>query len=188
MSLGGEPVQHGVTLTKPQIIALAFVAVVVAGLAMSLGYVGGRTLNRTGGSASVKSPANESREGVLSHLATQARPNTPGASFVELPPPPSEHWESPGPRTRPAQARGLVQRPSLEPKPGQRFLQVAEAGLGVADCVSAELLRRGFKGQIAAGRDTSSYRVLVGPLRSDEIASTTSALRQIGFSPFLKVY
>jgi cell division protein FtsN len=188
MSLGEEPVRHGVTLTRPQIIALAFVAVVVAGLAMSLGYVGGRTLNRGGGSPSVKSPESESQDGVLSHLATQARPKTSGASFVELPPPPSEDWESPGPQARAAHARGFVQRLSLEPKSGQRFLQVAEAGRGVADCVSAELVRRGFKGQIVAGKDTSAYRVLVGPLQSAEIASTTSALRRIGFSPFQRVY
>ncbi|MCE5309848.1 MAG: hypothetical protein LLG20_19610 [Acidobacteriales bacterium] len=178
MSVDEVPVQHGVTLTRPQIIALAFVAVVVAGLAMSLGYVGGRTLKPAGGIPSAKGAENQSQD----------FPDASGASFVELPPPPSEHWETPGPRAGAAHTRGSVQHLSLKPRSGQRYLQVAAAGRGVADSVWAELARRGFQGGIVADTDASSYRVLVGPLQPNEIASTASSLRQIGFSPFLKVY
>lgn len=170
MYLSDLPTRRVAMLTSRQLTALSFLAVAALGVSLCLEYARGRALNPT-----------------FFYPAANDRLIYSSTPFVELPPP-LEHGKQSEVSLGPKLAVGFTEFISPELRPDQRFLQVASTNRGVADCVLVELGRKGFSGRIAPGTDAGTYRVLVGPLARSEITRTKSALEQIGFTTFLKVY
>jgi cell division protein FtsN len=154
--------RQALVLESRQLTAVSLGAVLLVGLVAGIGYVAGRSVS-------------------AGQLATAPAP------AIEAPAPaPPAVTVAPAPSPLPA----TVEPSYLDPEQarGQRFLQVCAVERGVAEVFLEVLARKGFTGRIAPGPDAKTFRVLVGPLTTTEIAETRSALERAGFTAFVRNY
>jgi hypothetical protein len=188
LGLNEAPIQQGVMLTSRQLAAVMLVVVLLVGLATAFGYVTGRLIASELRTQSVAETDAGLPNSILPKPTSERTPPLPAMPSVEPAPAPRE----PGIQTvrgvPPAPAIYSSQLISPKPNPGQKFLQVAAADRVVAGLFVERLARRGFPARVVPGPDASTYRVLVGPLTSSEIANTNSALERARFTAFVRVY
>jgi hypothetical protein len=188
MRLNEAPIHQGVMLTSQQWAAGMFLVVLLVGLATAFGYVAGRSATSELCTQSVAETEAGLSHKILPKPTSEKAPAVSLASSAEHAPAPREREGQTAKVARPAPVLYSPQLISPEPNPGQRFLQVAAADLVVAALFVEGLARRGFPGRIVPGPDARTYRVLVGPLTSSEIAMTNVALERAGFTAFVRVY
>ena len=85
---------------------------------------------------------------------------------------------TPAPRETPA---------TVEPRPGQTFLQVAAVAQPQAGAVVETLKAKGFPARLTAGPNSTIFRVLVGPYSDAATLGKAKAdLENAGFHPIMR--
>ncbi len=172
-----ETGEFEVLLGNKQLLSIFFIVVILLGVFFTMGYILGRSSSGTGDSA-----AQARREAPSAGGAQQREPAALGYAPAKQPEPPTE--TTPPPAEQAATAAPAAQPPaSLEPQPGETYLQVMAVNKPVAEVVADVLKRKGFRSLVAAGPSESLFRVLVGPLAdADAVAKTRVELIEAGFN------
>jgi cell division septation protein DedD len=84
-------------------------------------------------------------------------------------------------------AEGGTTKTGLPPK-GSQFMQVAAVGRAEADVVAKVLRGKGLPVWIAPTDKDAIFRVLVGPIQTEQKAKTRETLEGLGFKPFPRSY
>jgi hypothetical protein len=77
---------------------------------------------------------------------------------------------------------------TVSPSPGDIYLQVSAPAPAAAGSVVETLKRKGINAVLAPGPDSTTVRVLVGPLVPADIPDTRTQLENAGFKPFVRKY
>jgi hypothetical protein len=77
---------------------------------------------------------------------------------------------------------------TVTPSPGDIYLQVSAPAPAAAGSVVETLKRKGINAVLAPGPDSTTVRVLVGPLVPADIPDTRTQLENAGFKPFVRKY
>ncbi len=184
-------------LESRQMTAIAFGVVLVIGIVACTAYLVGRRLPERA-AASGPAPSVHTRRArtaprpaVSSPLPeTKAAPATPAPQAVSVPAPAppvqAQAVKPPAPVQNPAPAvssTGLIQ-----PEKGQNFLQVGNLTPDTVKPFVESLNAKGFRAKLAPGADSNSVRILIGPLKSAEVAPISADLTKAGFANFPKFY
>ncbi|MEZ5400414.1 MAG: SPOR domain-containing protein [Bryobacteraceae bacterium] len=100
----------------------------------------------------------------------------------------------PGPAAKAPEPVAVAPVPAVAPASpvagtggGEMFFQVAALDKAMADVSADYLTRKGLPARVGAGPSATVFRVLVGPLASEEETNRIKAsLEELGFHPFLK--
>jgi hypothetical protein len=187
-----EAGEFELVLGNKQLLLVFFIIVVLLGVFFTMGYVVGR--NSAPLVAAVP-PAAASRSAPPPAVAPsqQAAPAQPMQPTAESAPPTNPSAETPpAAEKRPAEAATPApeQRPLevppmpgavTQPEPGRIYMQVLATAKPEAEVLVDVLSRRGFQAIIAPGPNERLFRVLVGPIKEEDIGQTKTQLEQAGF-------
>ncbi len=195
-----QPVGFQIVLGNRQLAAVLFMAIVLAGMLMTVAYLTGRLTKPeragpTDGSFERKraeqlivvDPPEEASKppclGPKKAAGDTANHSTlPGPSEIAATSP-----LPPGPINVPAPP--IQPSAGDDPSPLKRYLQVIAIDRPRADSFAAYLASRSLTTRVVPGPDENTYRVLVGPIRGQsEMARTRSVLEEAGLVSFERVY
>ena len=177
---GGEAEESSSPLSQAEkqrrIVVYALNATLLAGLSLALVYLGGRVMETRAAAKTSAPPApaaviqsvtrTEAKPAALPHPApSQTTVITPIAQ-QQSQTPPVKHYSG----------------PMIEPKPGERYLQIGAYGPTFTRGFVEELKDQGFHPVVAAGPTEDVYRVLIGPLDAASIESIQAQLGQAGIT------
>lgn len=131
--------------------------------------------------AASESPRPESTKPVAPDLAVAQPVTKPAAAPAAPVKPPAS---APAPAARPAAPGGS----RVQPAAGDIYLQVSAPAPAAAGSVVDALSKKGVSAVIADGPDSSTVRVLVGPLVPADIPAERARLESAGFKPFVRKY
>jgi cell division septation protein DedD len=95
------------------------------------------------------------------------------------------------PAATPPAARTIEVGPvsTLQPQPGQTFLQVSAVAKAEAEILTELLVKKGFRAVVAPGPTDKLYRVLVGPAKDTaDLSRIKGDLEQAGFKSIVRKY
>ena len=163
------------------LLGIFFAVVVLCAVFFTLGFVLGR--NQVAQQASVSPPAQQQP------APTSSGPQARDLTFydrVEKPPPSETLPQSKPTESKPAEPAAGAKPPSADGKP--IYLQVADVSQEAdAKRLLSELHKLGFDSEIRPPKEDKLYRVMVGPLESDELATAAQhRLEAQGFRGILR--
>ena len=137
---------------------------------------GGRPQAASGGAAASENPPPSAAEPPKEDAG-----GSPPAGAPELTAQPAQQTD-----TKPATPPPAAAPASVEPAPGETYLQVTAVKQEVAETVSKTLKDKGFPAVLSPG-PAGKTRVLVGPYADlAKLGQAKAELERLGFSPFVK--
>jgi len=161
-----------------RIVVYALNATLLAGLSLALVYLGGRVLETR---AAAKTSAPQAPATVITSVAPAetkpaALPVT-GKSVVT-----ASHATVIVPVAQQTSPLKRYAGPMIEPKPGERYLQIGAYGPTFTHAFVEELKGQGFHPVVAVGPTEDVYRVMIGPLDAASMERTQAQVEQAGIS------
>ena len=176
----GEPEQGASPLGQAEkqrrIVVYALNATLLAGLSLALVYLGGRVMETR---AVAKTSTPKAPAAVIQPVSrTETKPaalQQPAASQTTVITPVAQQQTQTPPVKR-------YSGPMIEPKQGERYLQIGAYGPTFTRGFVEELKDQGFHPVVAAGPSEDVYRVLIGPLDVASLESTQAQLERAGIT------
>ena len=173
-----EDGEFELVMGNKQLLSVFFLVVVLLGVFFTMGYIVGRNSTPL---LAAEQPAPKDAPPIV---VDTGRVETPGeVAFV--PPVPQATQDAPEPE--PTAPQGL-----LEPRSGERYLQVLATARTEADLVAGKLRKKGYAAHVTSGPSPVLFRVLVGPFsesETSELSKTREALAgALGSRPIMRKY
>ena len=210
--------EYELVLGNRQLLSGFFFVVVLFGIFFTMGYFVGRHSSagtvkaeqppirtteppaQVASSAPVDAPTPEpGKASVLTAEPAKSEPPvaTPVTKPVETRPVETKPAEKKPVETAKAKPEPVKPVPAPPSKPaggvttpgaGEIYLQVSAPAPAAAGSVVETLKRKGIQSVLAPGPDSSTVRVLVGPLVPADIPNARTQLESAGFKPFVRKY
>jgi hypothetical protein len=152
-----------------------FAAIVAVGLALSCLYVGGRIVNAR-----------------RAHRTAPAAIRVASLNQASVAPIPAARPPASSPVVRPSKPKTSTASPVwsiVNPRPGERYLQVAAIPARTIDPFLEQLEAKGFKPVIAPCPTDGLYRILIGPYtRAEALADARVAVEAAGLQVMVREY
>lgn len=194
-----EEGEFELVLGNRQLLSVFFIGVVLLGVFFTMGYIVGR--NTAPISSQIAEGEPVSRPTVVEQATARSGPPAPVDTSVRPSPvEPAKPKEIPRvepPPPKSALARELKQQLPPEPKPARAtstgaakgtFLQVAATKQTEAGLLADVLTKKGFPSTVAPVPDSPLFRVLVGPLRDNDVGPTREGLDKAGFKAIIRKF
>jgi cell division protein FtsN len=197
-----ETGEFELVLGNRQLLSGFFIVVILFAVFFVMGYIVGR--NST--PATQLAASHDQNSGAAAPSAARPQPasgtvpepqNPPsanaeppkedtGGSAASEPQPTTKPAQSPPPKTEPPAPATPAAPTTVEPAPGETYLQVSSLKQEVAETVARTLKDKGFPAVLSPG-PPGKTRVLVGPY-SDlaKLGQAKAELERLGFQPFVK--
>ena len=179
-----EDGEFELVMGNKQLLSVFFLVVVLLGVFFTMGYIVGR--NSTPLLAAEQPAPKDAPPIVIDPRGEEApRASQLPVGEVAFTPPPVA---APAPRDpEPSTPQGL-----LEPRSGERYLQVLATARTEADLVAETLRKKGYTAHVTSGPSPALFRVLVGPFsesETSELSKTREELVGAGFQrPIMRKY
>jgi cell division septation protein DedD len=181
-----EDGEFELVLGNKQLLSVFFLVVVLLGVFFTMGYIVGRNSTPL---LAAEQPTADAPPLVIDTRAQETpakvSPSSPGE--VAFNPPASAQQPATAAEPEPSAPQGL-----LEPRSGERYLQVLATARTEADLIAESLRKKGYRAHVTTSPSPTLFRVLVGPFTEDqtaELSKTRDALVGAGFNrPIMRKY
>ncbi len=163
-AIAGESDEFEIVLGRRQIASVLFVATLVFGAFSSIAYLAGKSVAPKPSPVVTENPV--AAGPVVQTPATIVKQAEPVAKNSTEPEPPL--WAN--------------------PKSGAIYLQIGAVEKGVAIIMAEGLRKRSLPAFVAPGPNDHIFRVLIGPLDTEQYKSTKDTVEEIGLSTFARKY
>ena len=176
-----EDGEFELVMGNKQLLSVFFLVVVLLGVFFTMGYIVGRNSTPL---LAAEQPAPKNPPPIV---VDTGRAETSGEVAFATPAPQAPQKAQDAPEPEPSAPQAL-----LEPRSGERYLQVLATARTEADLVAETLRKKGYAAHVTPGPSPVLFRVLVGPFSEAEISElskTREALAGAGFQrPIMRKY
>lgn len=206
-----EEGEFELVLGNRQLLSVFFIVVVLLGVFFVMGYILGKNSSPVPGAEVTTAQKNDGpptnpliidKSGSAPKSSAAGEP-VAAAKPVEKPVEKTEPKREPAPEPEKKAEKKKKEEPKKEepvraaeggatktglPPKGSQFMQVAAVGRAEADVVAKVLRGKSLPVWIAPTEKDAIFRVLVGPIQTEQKAKTRETLEGLGFKPFPRSY